>query len=161
MSEKNPGAAAPHPAHQHESRDADIRKLTYVALGILALIIFGFVVTEIVFYAFVGRQQVSVPRALFTAGAPMPPPPRLQEHPGVDLQLYLQEEGRVLDSYGWVNRSASIVRVPIDQAMTLLLQRGLAVRKPGEMTLAPSVPHEIPRGDFAPHPAPVSGPRKQ
>jgi hypothetical protein len=161
MSDMDAAAPASHPAHQHESRDADIRKLTYLALGILALIIFGFVVTEIVFYVFVGRQKVTAPRALFTAGARMPPPPRLQEHPGVDLQFYLNEQTQILDTYGWVDRQRGIARVPIAEAMTLLLQRGLPARKPGQVTLAPSVPHELPRGDFAPHPAPVPGPRHQ
>jgi hypothetical protein len=162
MNETEHAAAAPHPAHQHESRDADIRKLAYLALGILALIIFGFVVTEIVFYVFVGRQKVTPsPQALFIAGRQMPPPPRLEERSGLNLRPYMQEENHILNSYGWVNRKAGIVRVPINQAITLLLQQGLPVRKPGQMTLAPSVPHEVPRGDFAPPPAPVPGPRKQ
>ncbi len=151
----------PSPAHQHETRDADIRKLTYLALGILALIIFGFVVTEIVFYALVGRQKLTPPRALFTAGAQMPPPPRLQEFVGVELQGYLREQNHILDSYGWVDRNAGKVRIPIDRAMSLLLQQGLPVRPSGQMTLAPSVPHELPRGDFAPPPQPVPGPRHQ
>jgi hypothetical protein len=162
MNETHHATAAPHPPHQHEARDADIRKLTYLAFGILALIIFGFIVTEIVFYFFVGRQKVSPsPQALFIAGSQMPPPPRLEEHTGLTLQPYLQEENHILDSYGWVNRKAGIVRIPISLAMTLLLQQGLPVRKPGQMTLAPSVPHELPRGDFAPPPTPVPGPRKQ
>lgn len=162
MSESNHNADT-RPVHQHEVRDADLRKLTYLAFGILALIIFGFIVTEIVFYFFVGRQQVRPsPQALFVAGTQMPPPPRLQEHSGVDLQDYLRQQDRVLETYGWVNRKASVVRIPIDQAMTLLLQQGLPVRKPGQITYAaPIAPHEVPRGDFAPPPTPVPGPRKQ
>ncbi|MFN8489434.1 MAG: hypothetical protein U0350_17765 [Caldilineaceae bacterium] len=34
-----------------------------------------------------------------------------------------------LNSYGWVDKKAGVVRIPIDQAMTLLLQRGLPARK--------------------------------
>ncbi|MCX6047619.1 MAG: hypothetical protein NT075_21175 [Chloroflexi bacterium] len=33
-----------------------------------------------------------------------------------------------LHSYGWVDQKAGIVRIPIDRAMTLLLQRGLPAR---------------------------------
>jgi hypothetical protein len=162
MSETNQATTAPHPPHQHESRDADIRKLTYLAFGILALIIFGFVVTEVLFYFYVGRQKVRPsPQALFIAGQQMPPPPRLEERPGLILQPYLREENQVLDTYGWVNRKAGIVRIPISRAMALLLQQGLPTQKPGEVTLAPSVPHEVPRGDFAPPPKPVPGPRNQ
>ncbi|MGH9446274.1 MAG: hypothetical protein ACRD3O_11190 [Terriglobia bacterium] len=161
MSETNHAVETPPPPpHQHESRDADLRKLTYAALGILALVIFGFIVTEIVFHIFVVPQKVRPPRALFTA-AQMPPPPRLQEHVGAELQDYLRAQNHVLDTYGWVNRKAGVVRVPISRAMALLLQQGLPVRKPGQMTLAPSAPHELPRGDFAPPPQPVPGPRHQ
>ena len=34
-----------------------------------------------------------------------------------------------LHSYGWVDKKGGVVRIPIDQAMTLLLQRGLPARK--------------------------------
>jgi hypothetical protein len=162
MNEINHDTAPPHPAHQHETRDADIRKLTYLAFGILALIILGFVVTEFTFYVFVGRQQVPAPRSFFSPQTQMPPPPRLQPNGRLDLGAYMQEQNSLLDNYGWVNRRAGIVRIPIDRAMTLLLQQGLPVRKPGQMTKAPSYPHEVPRGDFAPPPKPlVPGPRNQ
>jgi hypothetical protein len=162
MNEANNLTAPPRPAHQHESRDADLRKLTYLALGILALIIFGFVITEITFYIFVGRQQVPAPQAFFSPATQMPPAPRVQQNPRLDLGAYMQEENEVLDTYGWVDRKAGIVRVPVDRAMTLLLQQGLKVRKPGQTTTAPSVPHEVPRGDFAPPPKPLTpGPRNQ
>jgi hypothetical protein len=162
MSEMDHTTTASHLPHQHESRDADIRKLTYLAFGILVLIIFGFVVTEIIFYLYVGHQKVAPsPQALFIAGQQMPPPPRLEERPGVNLRPYLQEENSILDTYGWVNRRASVVRIPISRAMALLLRQGLPTQKPGEVTLSPSVPHEVPRGDFAPPPTPVPGPRNQ
>ena len=35
---------------------------------------------------------------------------------------------RLLNSYGWVDPKAGVVRIPIDRAMDLLLQKGLPVR---------------------------------
>ena len=35
----------------------------------------------------------------------------------------------MLDSYGWVDKNAGIVRIPIDEAMKLTLQRGLPTRQ--------------------------------
>jgi hypothetical protein len=159
MSDPNNSIETP-PTHGHETRDADLRKLTYLGLGILLLVIFGFVVTEIVFYAFVGRQKISPPTSFFAAHQ-IPPPPLLQQHSGADFQRYFQQQNHVLDTYGWVNRQASIVRIPIDRAMALLLQQGLPTRQPGQITLGVSAPHSLPRGDFAPPPRPVPGPRKQ
>ena len=37
-----------------------------------------------------------------------------------------------LRSYGWVDKNAGIVRIPIDEAIRLTLQRGLPTRKGGK-----------------------------
>jgi hypothetical protein len=41
------------------------------------------------------------------------------------MQDMLQAENAQLHSYGWVDRSAGMVRVPIDQAMAFVVQQGL------------------------------------
>jgi hypothetical protein len=158
MSETKPRVEAP-PIHRHESRDADVRSLMWFGVGLLGLIVFGFIVTEVAFRYFVGQEKFVPPTALFTKEQ-MPPPPLIQEHVGDELQDYLRQEKQALQSYGWVDRKAGIVRVPISQAMNMLLQKGLPVRT-GAPTLAPSSPHTLPRGDFAPPPVGVSGPQKQ
>jgi len=66
--------------------------------------------------------------APFAATHPLPPPPRIQALPGVDMQSYYQSQQNLLNTYGWVDKQNGIVRLPIDRAMTLLLQRGLPVR---------------------------------
>ena len=43
----------------------------------------------------------------------------------IPLTVMRLDEERVLTSYGWIERSAGIVRIPIDQAMTLTVERGL------------------------------------
>jgi hypothetical protein len=54
--------------------------------------------------------------------------PQLQVSPRLDLSEFRAREDEQLTNYGWVNRSAGVVRVPIERAMELVLQRGLAVR---------------------------------
>jgi hypothetical protein len=39
----------------------------------------------------------------------------------------------VLNSYSWVVPNAGVVRIPIDRAIELVVQRGLPVRSAGEM----------------------------
>ncbi|HEV2418587.1 MAG TPA: hypothetical protein VGX94_12345 [Terriglobia bacterium] len=158
MSETTPPIEAP-PIHRHEPRDANARSLMWFGVGLLALIIFGYVVTEVTFHYFVGQRKVTPPTSLFSKGQ-MPPAPLIQERPGQELQGYLKEQDQILNSYGWVDRKAGVVRIPVSQAMTLLLQKGLPVRT-GAPTLAPSAPHELPRGDFGPAPEGVKGPQKQ
>jgi hypothetical protein len=56
----------------------------------------------------------------------------------VDAQNELREmraaEDTVLNSYGWVDKNAGIVRIPVDRAMEILAQKGLPARKPEEKT---------------------------
>jgi hypothetical protein len=58
----------------------------------------------------------------------VPPEPRIQADPGLDLWRLRAHEDKVLGSYGWSDRQAGAVRIPIDRAMELLAQRGLPVR---------------------------------
>ena len=59
------------------------------------------------------------------ATPPSPPGPRLQASPTQDMQDMLQAENARLHSYGWVDRSAGMVRVPIDRAMEFVVRQGL------------------------------------
>ncbi len=58
----------------------------------------------------------------------VPPEPRLQADPRRDMRDLRAAEDSVLNSYGWVNKNAGIVRIPIGDAMKLTVQRGLPAR---------------------------------
>jgi len=45
----------------------------------------------------------------------------------LDIWRLRANEDAVLNSYGWADRRAGTVRVPIDRAMDLLVERGLPV----------------------------------
>jgi hypothetical protein len=66
------------------------------------------------------------------ARAAQSPFPKLQVSPAVDLAKFRTEEAAALDNYGWVDKDKGIVRIPIDRAMDLVLQRGLPARQPGQ-----------------------------
>jgi len=56
-----------------------------------------------------------------------PPLPRLQPDPPADLAKVRAEEKERLGSYGWIDKDAGVVHIPVDQAMKIALERGLAV----------------------------------
>ncbi|HTI37872.1 MAG TPA: hypothetical protein VL484_09955 [Vicinamibacterales bacterium] len=58
----------------------------------------------------------------------LPPDPRLQTTPWEDLKHFRAGEDLALHSYGWIDRKGGVVRLPIDKAKALLLQRGIPVR---------------------------------
>ncbi len=53
------------------------------------------------------------------------PEPRLEPHPAAGLAASAAKSEKELDSYGWVDRKARVAHIPIDRAMSLLLERGL------------------------------------
>ena len=62
--------------------------------------------------------------------------PPLQVSPPVDLEAFRARENAELTSYGWINRSSGAVRVPVDRAMDLLLQKGLPTRSGTNQTIS-------------------------
>ncbi|HKW02671.1 MAG TPA: hypothetical protein VJN96_22805 [Vicinamibacterales bacterium] len=78
----------------------------------------------------VARSPVAAP-----AGTLAPPPNLLTDEPG-NLANFRRQEDESLSSYGWVDRNAGLVRIPIARAKSLLLEKGLPVRG----TAAPAAP---------------------
>jgi hypothetical protein len=59
------------------------------------------------------------------------PEPRLEENERTELRSYSVDEERKLATYDWVDKDKGIVRIPIERAMELIVQRGLPVRPAG------------------------------
>src|SRR2546423_9834090 len=53
----------------------------------------------------------------------LPPEPRLETTPNLDLKAVRAAEDQMLNSYGWVDQQKGVVRLPIDRAIDLLAQR--------------------------------------
>jgi hypothetical protein len=59
---------------------------------------------------------------------------RLQVDAQNELRQMRAAEDAVLNSYGWVDKDAGIVRIPVDRAMEILAKKGLPARKQEEKT---------------------------
>jgi hypothetical protein len=75
-----------------------------------------------------------------------PPSPRLQTSPVHDMGAFRATEDRVLSTYGWVDRNAGVVRIPIDRAIDIVAQRGLPARVQGEAAVATAPATGAPSG---------------
>jgi hypothetical protein len=75
-----------------------------------------------------GRRGSTIGRFTQELPQPLPPEPRLQTDPHGDLLRLRQSEDQILNTYGWVDRNAGVVRIPIEQAMKLTVERGLPSR---------------------------------
>lgn len=112
----------------HEAKDANVRGIVLTAIGLaagigLVLLASGWVVG--VFTTGAPRAQVSQARM----SSELPPPPRLQVNPAQDWQTLHARDEAWLNGYGWVDRQAQTVHIPIQRAMDLIVQRGLPGRE--------------------------------
>lgn len=111
-----------------EQRDINIRAVAGFIVGLLVVAVVVHVLMWLLFDYFAGRAtREDPPRPPLSAGdAPrLPPEPRLQTTPVADLQRIRRDERARLETYGWIDRTAGTVHMPIDRAMQLLLERGL------------------------------------
>jgi len=109
----------------HEERDIRPSAVVGWTVGIFVLML----VSMALMWLFLG----GVNRVITRTGPPAnpmaefvptePPAPRLQADALGDLEALRAREQAQLDAYGWVDRQAGTVRIPIDRAMTLLLER--------------------------------------
>jgi hypothetical protein len=132
----------------YEERDVNTRKLLYflIVIGVTLMIS-----TLGVRWLFGHFERADLPESrvarTFEYDRPLPGPPRIQADPGSDITDYLNSQRDTLTTYGWVNRARGVVRIPIDRAMQLVLQRGLPTRTAGENSAtAPSAKPNTPAG---------------
>jgi hypothetical protein len=75
--------------------------------------------TGLVFYL---RSEVP---GVFTAAVEHQfPEPTLQKMPQHDLQRFQQKQREALTGYGWIDRSQGIGRIPIEEAMGIIVGKG-------------------------------------
>jgi hypothetical protein len=58
----------------------------------------------------------------------LPAGPRLQRFPANEILEFRTTESAELNGYGWVDRNAGTVHIPISEAMRLTVERGLPSR---------------------------------
>jgi hypothetical protein len=73
----------------------------------------------------------------------LPPSPRLQQFPRSEYYEFRVDEQQKLDSYGWVNKDAGVVHIPIEDAMRLVVERGTLESRPANQA-APETPGLMP-----------------
>jgi hypothetical protein len=118
----------------HQTSEINLRAVTWTTIGLVVLVIAVLVTVGGLFSFFKHQNASANPQTEITTSGRLPPAPRLQTNPASDLQQFLEVENAKLNSYGWIDKGAGVIRIPIDRAMDLLAQRGLPVRSDGPGT---------------------------
>lgn len=123
---------------RYERRDANVPALLKIALTMLVVIVGVMISMDGMFHYFAKSQLLGPPASPFEAEdvRVLPPQPRLQVQPKVDLKTYCESQSKDLNSYGWVDEHNGVVRIPVDRAMDLILSRGLPARATGNSSAA-------------------------
>ncbi len=110
--------------------DINLRGVVVTALVLLAVGILAQIAMWLLFDYFAMREAAKTPRLypLASIETRLPPQPRVQANPAEDMKALRLDSESLLTSYGWVNQKAGIVRIPIDRAMSLVVERGLPAR---------------------------------
>jgi hypothetical protein len=136
----------------HETSNVNVGGITWFVIVLTVGVVFIGWLIAAVLNSFEGREKKaeleSRPSPFAAQRAKLPPEPRLQlapnseeqidknagpnlktQHPLEEMKELRKTWDEQLTSYGWVDEESGIVRIPIEEAKKLLLQRGLETRK--------------------------------
>jgi hypothetical protein len=122
----------------YETRDANVRGVFafLVILG-MVLVVASLVCWGIFRYFSAHAANSSASDSPFADTRQLPLGPQLQVNPREDWLKYRDEQEKSLETYEWVNRSSGTVRIPIEQAMELLVKKGVPVQGESEAAVPP------------------------
>jgi hypothetical protein len=113
---------------KHDDSELDLKVIVGFAIGLAA---FTLVVLAVMWWMGVvfkrqeeakDRPPSPIPEA---RQDPIPPGPRLRPSPPRDLAELHAVDREALTTYGWVDQSRGVARIPIDRAMSIVVDKGL------------------------------------
>jgi hypothetical protein len=125
------GHPGDNPHVSFERGDIDIVQITGFGIGLLIACMVTVFAMWGLFEYFAAREDKvnpATPHMMETEKPTLPPAPRLQPEPLKELSQMHENEEALLDSYGWIDAAKGTVRIPIDQAIDIVAQKGLPVK---------------------------------
>jgi hypothetical protein len=121
------------PGVEHDTTDINVRAVigTLAAMVLAAILIHAVVAAMLIYFERTSAEGEPEPNPMrvgrTTSGPTDPvktfPQPQLQPDPVGDLNKLFVQEDQYLNTYGWVDKNAGVVHVPINDAMEMFLQQ--------------------------------------
>jgi hypothetical protein len=116
-------------AVRYEKEDINEPSTFWFGAVILIVMVVVALLTKPLYDLLAERETVAQPAAAYVAesdpDALEPPGPRLQVNPETDLATFRAQEEGTLTTYAWVDKEHGIVRIPVQEAMRIVAERGL------------------------------------
>jgi hypothetical protein len=116
-------------ARGHELAEADLRPVWLAGLGLVALIIGSLLLVAGMMRLFAVEAAVErTPANARLADETNAAEPSVEVDQVAELKQLVQQQREMLRQLQWIDRQAGIARIPIDDAMAIIANRGLSVR---------------------------------
>ena len=119
------------PGSSYEHTDANVWAIVKFGIWLAAMALIVHVGIGLMYSMWVEQAKAAAeqPYPLAAGTEPkLPLEPRLQQFPANEIYYYRLELQEKAQGYGWADREAGRVRIPIAEAMRLTLERGLPAR---------------------------------
>ncbi len=119
--EENPSVA-------HERGDADVFTISKYGIGLaISVVIVVFAMWGLFdwFYIRESDKPVEFSPQVLKERPSLPPEPRLQAQPKVELRQLRESEEQHLNGYGWIDPDKGTIRIPIEDAIDMTAKKGL------------------------------------
>lgn len=114
----------------HEPSGVAVRPIAGLAVALAAFVIATVWMIDFSLKHWILRDR----EAVVSRRAAIPPPPRLQPNPAVDVERLREEKETLLSSWQWTDSTQAFARIPIERAMTLYV----AQHRPAADTTGPA-----------------------
>jgi hypothetical protein len=120
--------------NKYEERDTNVRMVFILIAALMGTLIASIALSAVMHKVFLvafhryENHRIMSPMAQMHR---MPPEPRLQPDPTIDMVHFREQEDSLVSNYGWVDSQNGRVRIPVSRAMAIIADRGLPARKGG------------------------------
>lgn len=116
------------PSVAFEQSEEDVHAVSSFGIGLaIGIVIVAFAMWGLFewFYAREDMANPPVTPVVLSEKPQLPPEPRLQAVPRLDLASLREGENQILKSYAWVDPNRGIARIPIADAIRIVAAKGL------------------------------------
>ncbi len=130
MNKPEVGEEPRNPHVHHEPGDINAIFLTKFGIGMgFVVVVFLFLLWGLFQYFAKREAELGPPPSagMGVTAQKLPPEPRLQASPALDMRQMRAAEDEILHQYAWIDPDKGVVRIPIGRAMDLMARKGFPV----------------------------------